>query len=117
MSRCKPGDLAVVISAANPANIGRIVKVIAPHDGEGRLGLVGPKPVWLVSAPTPLTWRDGAKRHRLKKGPVPDSQLQPIRGQKSPVTQKHHVKQDDFRTRLALKTAPTPTQISAIVDG
>jgi hypothetical protein len=80
MSRCKPGDLAVVIDAAHKANIGRIVKVLAMHDGSGPLGAVGPKPVWLVSAPTPLTWRDGSVRFRLKAGPVPDLQLQPIRG-------------------------------------
>jgi hypothetical protein len=81
MSRCKPGDLAVVIDAANKANIGRIVRVVASHDPGGWLSRIGPKPIWLVSAPTPLTWRDGAKRYRRKNGPVPDSQLQPIRGQ------------------------------------
>lgn len=80
MSRCKPGDLAVVIEAANQANIGRIVKVVALHDGKGPLGAIGPRPVWLVHAPTPMTWSDGPKRYRRKSGPVPDSQLQPIRG-------------------------------------
>jgi hypothetical protein len=82
MSRCKPGDLAVVIEAANQANIGRIVKVVALHDGKGPLGAIGPRPVWLVHAPTPMTWTDGPKRYRRKNGPVPDSQLQPIRGPK-----------------------------------
>ena len=80
MSRCKPGDMAVVIDAANKTNIGRIVKVVAAHDGSGPLGAIGPKPVWLVQAPTPMTWTDGPKRYRRKNGPVPDSQLQPIRG-------------------------------------
>jgi hypothetical protein len=80
MSRCKPGDLAVVIEAANHANIGRIVKVVALHDGKGPLGAIGPRPVWMVKAPTRLTWTDGPKRYRRKNGPVPDSQLQPIRG-------------------------------------
>lgn len=34
MSRCKPGDLAVVIDAANKTNIGRIVNVVAMLDGK-----------------------------------------------------------------------------------
>ena len=82
MSRCKPGDLAVVIEAANRVNIGRIVKVVALHDGKGPLAMIRPCPVWMVKAPTALIWRDGHKRYRRKNGPVPDSQLQPIRGGK-----------------------------------
>jgi hypothetical protein len=80
MSRCMPGELAVVIEATNQANIGPIVKVVAQHDGTGPLGGIGPRPVWLVHAPMPTTWTDGPKRYRRKNGPVPDSQLQPIRG-------------------------------------
>lgn len=79
MSRCRPGDLAVVVDAANKANIGRIVKVVALHDGTGPLAMVRPCAVWMVRAPTPMTWTDGPKRYRRKNGPVPDSQLQPIR--------------------------------------
>ena len=78
-NRCKPGDMAVVIKSINKANLGRIVKVLALHDGKGPLGAIGPKPAWLVSAPTAMTWRDGPKRYRRKSGPVPDSQLQPIK--------------------------------------
>lgn len=81
MSRCKPGDLAVVVDADIRANLGRIVRVVALHDGTGLLGAIGPKPVWLVTAPTPLSWRDGAKKYRLKSGPVPDLCLQPIRAE------------------------------------
>ncbi len=81
MTRCKPGDLAVVIKSINNTNLGRVVRVLALHDGTGPLGAIGPKPAWLVCAPTAMTWRDGPKRYRRKSGPVPDVQLQPIRAQ------------------------------------
>jgi hypothetical protein len=45
MTRCKPGDLAVVTSAAHPTNLGRIVKVLALQDGEGPIVYVGQGPV------------------------------------------------------------------------
>lgn len=84
MMRCKPGDLALVIDAANKTNIGLIVKVVAQHDGKGPLGAIGPKPVWLVECPNTMLWTDGTKMYRRKSGPVPDSQLQPIRGAELP---------------------------------
>ena len=82
MSRCKPGDLAVIVEATNKANIGRIVKVVAAHDGKGILAMVSQGQIWMINAPTPLTWSIGRKRYRRKNGPAPDSQLQPIRGAK-----------------------------------
>ena len=88
MNRCKPGDLAIVVNAANKANIGRIVKVLALHDGSGPLGAIGPKPVWLVQARTSMLWTDGPKRYRLKIGPVPDLQLQPIRDRRIRATKR-----------------------------
>ena len=33
--KCKPGDLAVVINADIPSNLGSIVRVIETHDGSG----------------------------------------------------------------------------------
>ena len=56
MSRCKPGDMAVVIEAANKANIGRIVKVLGLPNGRGPLPVVKPCPGWMVKAPTLKTW-------------------------------------------------------------
>ena len=84
MANCKPGDMAVVIRSINKTNLGRIVKVLALYDGAGPLGAIGPKPAWLVSAPTAMTWTDGPRRYRRKSGPVPDMQLQPIRAQPAP---------------------------------
>lgn len=81
MTRCTPGDLAVVISALNRDNLGRIVRVVAIHDGSGNLRYEeSAGPVWLVESSQPMTWRYRGEWYRRKTGPVPDSQLQPIRG-------------------------------------
>ena len=78
--RCKPGDLAVVIQATFKTNLGRIVRVIRPSCGEGDLTYPAHMNTWLVESVEPLTWYRGKKRFRRKSGPVPDAQLQPIRG-------------------------------------
>jgi hypothetical protein len=78
--RCKPGDLAVVIHATFKTNLGRIVRVIRPSCGEGDLTYPAHMNTWLVESAEPLTWYRGKKRFRRKSGPVPDAQLQPIRG-------------------------------------
>ena len=49
MPRCKPGDLAIVVSAHNRANVGRIVQVLRLHDGRGELAYASTEGiVWLV---------------------------------------------------------------------
>lgn len=78
--KCKPGDLAVVVHAQCPSNLGKIVHVVALHDGTGAVSFTGQGHVWLVKCPTPLTWYMRGKRYRRKTGPVPDNRLQPIRG-------------------------------------
>lgn len=84
MSRCKPGDLAIVISADNPFNLGRIVKVLELHHGTGPLAMVRDCPVWMVECPDVMMWTDGPeKQFLLYRGPAPDSQLQPLRGQRA----------------------------------
>ena len=79
-TRCKPGDLAVVVDAFNANNIGTIVLIVAPHDGTGELVYRTDQPVWLVSSYRHMTWTIKDQIFLLKEGPVPDSQLQPIRG-------------------------------------
>jgi hypothetical protein len=78
--RCRPGDLAVVISAINKSNIGLVVRVLRLHDGSGDLAYHIEEPVWLAECSTHMTWTKGGKQFRRKAGPVPDTQLQPIRG-------------------------------------
>ena len=77
---CRPGDLAIVVRAVYRSNIGRIVKVVALHDGKGVLQFGNIGPVWLVACAQPMTWTKDGKRYRRKKGPVPDACLKPIRG-------------------------------------
>ena len=77
--RCKPGDLAIVISAKNKRNLGIIVKIIDADDRKGALRYPLGTPTWLVESQKPLTWVVDGKRHSYHRGPVPDAQLQPIR--------------------------------------
>lgn len=79
-SRCRAGDLAVVIRAHYSCNLGRIVRVLAPHDGMGDRVFHNAGVVWLVECAQPMTWSIGKKRFRRKRGPAPDSCLKPIRG-------------------------------------
>jgi hypothetical protein len=84
--RCRAGDLAVVVDAYYRSNLGRIVKVLAPHDGQGDLVFRGVGAVWLVKSPQTMTWTIGSRRIRRKRGPVPDAYLKPIRGTSIPGT-------------------------------
>lgn len=78
--RCRPGDLAVVVFAENPQNVGLIVRVLKAHCGRGRLALKGKGPLWSVACAQPLIYKLGDKYIPRRRGPVPDSYLQPIRG-------------------------------------
>jgi hypothetical protein len=48
--------------------------------GEGDLVYPKEQVTWLVTCQQPMTWYKKSKRYQRKKGPVPDAQLQPIRG-------------------------------------
>ncbi len=78
--RCRVGDLAVVIRANLPSNLGNIVRIVAPCDGRGDIVFTKEGPVWIVECQRRMTWELRGKRYRRKKGPVPDNRLQPIRG-------------------------------------
>jgi hypothetical protein len=80
---CKVGDLAIVISAELPANLGQIVEIL----GDPRPGtpLPGPGHVWHVRSiggRRSLTYffRDTGRTERLAEGPVPDIRLRPLNG-------------------------------------
>jgi hypothetical protein len=77
---CKPGDLAIIVEAFNPVNIGAIVKVIGKHRNQRVLCASPEEFIWLIEAPHPLTYEVKGKLVRKRKGGVPDSVLQPIRG-------------------------------------
>jgi hypothetical protein len=63
--KCRVGDLAVVVDSYYRSNLGRIVRVIASHDGAGDIvfnAWLGQ--VWLVSCAQPMTWSVKGKRYR-----------------------------------------------------
>ncbi len=78
--KCRPGDLAIVVHAVYRCNVGRIVKVVALHDGKGVLTIEKAGPVWLVECGRRMKWTVRGKTYRRRKGPVPDAYLRPIRG-------------------------------------
>ena len=78
--RCKPGDLAVVIDARYKCNLGAVVQVIEMHNGFGDIRYFKKHNAWLAKSSKPLKWVVNGKCYRRKTGPVPDAQLQPIRG-------------------------------------
>jgi hypothetical protein len=78
--RCKPGDLAVVINATHRCNLGLIVRVIELQNCKGKIFFPRDKPAWCAESQRQMTWVIDGKRYRRKRGSVPDSQLQPIRG-------------------------------------
>lgn len=49
--RCRVGDVAVIIKAANSVNIGRLVTVVEPYKAPR-----SPKPAWIVDGVGPGTW-------------------------------------------------------------
>lgn len=78
--KCKPGDMAVVLSASHKSNVGRFVSVIELYASTDDTSLDWVPPVWLVESNAPLMWTRAKGLWIGNKGPVPDSALQPIRG-------------------------------------
>lgn len=81
-TRCKAGDLAVVISANNRENLGQIISVIEPYANQGPV-VFGEKDgfIWLCESPMPMVWLVKDRYYRARRGPVPDSYLKPVRGE------------------------------------
>ena len=77
---CKPGDLAVVVTAHNPENIGTILRVIRAHRDQNALVDFRGQHIWLAESPRPMTYTVGGKLVKRKRGAVPDAILRPIRG-------------------------------------
>lgn len=94
--RCKPGDLAIVVDAKYKRNLGIIVKVIEMDDRTGPVRYALDTPVWLPESQKAMTWVVNGTRYRSNQGPIPDAQLQPIRGtskkqshQREAIAQRH----------------------------
>ena len=78
--RCKPGDLAIIIEAYNACNIGIIVRVVGLFSGQNAVCAPEGDVIWLAQASQPMTYAEPSRLKRRRLGPVPDSQLRPIRG-------------------------------------
>lgn len=83
-TRCKPGDMAIVIDAQNPDNIGLIVRVLGLHDREAANFRHDLGPVWTCDCAHPMVWTRDGRTHLARTGPIPDRLLQPIRGMDTP---------------------------------
>lgn len=79
-TRCKAGDLAMIVTATNVINVGLIVRIVRAHPPRSKFTIHGEGFVWTVDCSTPMTWTVGEKIIRRKSGPVPDSYMRPIRG-------------------------------------
>lgn len=77
-TRCKPGDLAVVVQAQNSSNLGLIVRVVSPYAQDANFAIKGM--LWLCECSHPMTWVRSGRTITAFSGPIPDSLLQPIRG-------------------------------------
>ena len=77
---CKPGDMAIIVEAFIPVNVGAIVKVIGKHRNQRVVCAASDEFIWLIEAPHPLTYEVKGQLVRKRKGGAPDSGLQPIRG-------------------------------------
>ena len=77
---CKPGDLAIVVTAHNPENIGTILRVLKKHHNQNALFDYTGAHICMAEAPRPMVYDVGGKIVRMRKGAVPDAILRPIRG-------------------------------------
>jgi hypothetical protein len=65
---CRPGDLAIVVEAFNPVNIGNIVNVLSKHRDQMALVCPDDDVIWLVQAAHPMTYELRGKITRRDKG-------------------------------------------------
>ncbi len=79
---CRPGDLAIVINAQNSANIGLIVRVLH-RDFGCNPAMKHRGPIWTCECAQPMIWTSSRRIFLRKRGPVPDSCMRPIRGDRA----------------------------------
>ena len=93
---CKPGDLAVIVDAYNPENIGTFVKVLRAH--KNQFDLVKPEGdvLWLVEASRPMSYDVSGRIYKRKKGAAPDSSLRPVRG----ITELADIAVENFKQEI-----------------
>ena len=93
---CKSGDLAVIVDAYNPENIGTFVKVLKVHKNQFELVKPEGDVLWLVEASRPMSYDVSGRIHKRKKGAAPDSSMRPIRG----VTELADIAVENFKQEI-----------------
>lgn len=76
---CQPGDLAISVNTEQPANEGRIVRVLRRHENTPEWNY-GDRAAWWCESDEPIVWyfrRRGEYRFG-HEGPIPDDALRPI---------------------------------------
>ena len=93
---CKAGDLAIIIDAYNPENIGTFVKVLKPH--KNQFDLIKPEGdmLWLVEGSRPMSYDVSGRIYKRKKGAAPDASLWPIRG----ITELADIAVENFKQEI-----------------
>jgi hypothetical protein len=109
---CKPGDLAVIVDAYNPENIGTFVKVIRAHKNQFALDKPEGDILWLVEGNRPMSYDISGRIRKRKNGPAPDSSMRPIRG----IEELADIAVDDFKKEIYKEFARrqaslSPTQV------
>lgn len=95
--RCKPGDLAIIVSADHIENIGKLVRIVEPWNGRmeynGFNWPLSATAEWLVEcAGTAIVSSTllSFVRHHHMSGPMRDNRLRPIRGDEQPEEIERH---------------------------
>ena len=81
MRYCKVGDLAIVVTAFNQENIGKIVRIVATVGKRKWHDFDTPTWIWLVESegsPLAYEWAAGDKTYHAK-GKAPDAYLRPLK--------------------------------------
>jgi hypothetical protein len=117
---CKPGDLAVIVRAVHPENVGCLVHVLGPSGENAAKNLTHHRGevLWLVQAQRPLRTTFYLAGVPVDVKPtdttnMPDSHLRPIRPQSDDATDESHawlppVPQTDKVSDRELVTVETP---------
>lgn len=76
--KCKAGDTAIVIAAAEPGFVGSVCKVVE-YGGEYARFTTGELYAgWICEWPRPMPWMFPSPCYPLNKGWMPDAWLQPL---------------------------------------
>lgn len=100
-TKCKAGDIAVILTQEDEYNAGLIVSVVRPDDGSiGDFNYEWTGLTWWVKSVSPLKWStlEDSDLITSMEGPMPDAVLFPIRGPRDDV---FAISQEEFNDDYA----------------